>query len=223
MKETCFCSLFCMYWSMTAWITSNLILQGNMGRMGRPRCLLVWPVSGEKQKHAQSWCLDGEKEQGQGCVDPVLCLIDPHLWLVACLFSPSHKFPLSHLPSKLHAHCLCPSQCPSVPSVLARARRCCLVPSPIRQEKRNTKCRLLWRQQYGLTPSFGCCDGECKCVTGVHNLVWERREGLHLAIAVVLLWLQMVLITLSSLHNCGQTALKVFFPNSAWENHKTIK
>lgn len=130
---------------------------------------------------------------------------------------------LSHLPSKFHAHCLCPSQCPSVPSVLARARRCCLTPSPIRKEKRDTKCRLFGRQQYGLTPSFGCCDGKCKCVTGVHNLVWERREGLHLAIAVILVWLQTVLVTLSSLHSCGPTDLRGFLPNSAWENHKTIK
>lgn len=155
-----------------------------MGKMGCPRCLLVWPVPGEKLKHAQSWCLDGEKEQGQGCIDPVLCLIDPHLCLVACLFSPSHKFPLSHLPSKLHAHCLCPSQCHSVSTVLARARRCCLTPSPIKQEMRDTKYRLLWRQQCGLTPSFGCCDGKCKCVTGVHSFVWERREGFILQ----LLW-----------------------------------
>lgn len=81
------------YQIMTAWITSNLILQGNMGRIGCPRCLLVWPMPGEKQKHAQSWCLDEAKEQGQGCIDPVLCFIDPHLWLVASLFSPSLPSP----------------------------------------------------------------------------------------------------------------------------------
>lgn len=72
---------------------------------------------------------------------------------------------------------------------------------------------LLW--EYGLTPSFGSCDGKCKCVTGVHNLVWERREGLCPAIAVVLTWLQMMLVTLSSLHSCGQTDLTGFLPNSA--------
>lgn len=65
-----------------------------------------------------------------------------------------------------------------VPSVLARARRCHMTLSPIRKEKMDTKLRHICcfgRHQYGLTPSFGCCDGKCKCVTGVHNIVWERR------------------------------------------------
>lgn len=99
-----------------------------------------------------------------------------------------------------------------------------MTPSPIRKEKMDPKWRHICcfgRQQYGLTPSFGCCDGKCKCVAGVHNLVWERRGGLHLA--MVLVWLQMVLVSLSILHNCGQTDLTGFLPNSAWENHKTIK
>lgn len=55
-----------------------------------------------------------------------------------------------------------------------------MTPSPIRKEKMDPKWRHICcfgRQQYGLTPSFGCCDGKCKCVAGVHNLVWEGEEG----------------------------------------------
>lgn len=33
----------------------------------------------------------------QACIDPLLCFIDPYLQPVACLFSPSQKFLLSHL------------------------------------------------------------------------------------------------------------------------------
>lgn len=54
-------------------------------------------------------------------------------------------------------------------SVLARARRCSMTPSPIKKEKRDTKCRHICcfgSQQYGLTPSFGYWDGKCKCVSG---------------------------------------------------------
>lgn len=212
------------YPSMTAWITSNLILQGNMGRMGCPMCLLVWPVPGEKQKHAQSWCLMEKRSRDKVALtqsfDPQLhwatslagCL--PFLsFTQVCPLPPSFKTSCSLLVSLSMSFC----QCWPGPGGTA------WTPSPLRQEKRDTKCRLVWRQQYGLTPSFGCCDVKCKCVTGVHNFVWERREGLNLAIAVVLVWLQMVLMTLSSLHNCGQTDLTGFLPNSAWENHKTIK
>lgn len=228
MKERNSHSLFLyvahFYQNITPLRTCNLIFQG---RMGRVRCPQVPPGVTSARWEAET-CIDPVRGWRRGAgtslhwpspllrwsTSPASCL--PFLSFTQISpIPPSFKTSCSVLVSLSVSFCpLSVGQSQEVlHDTFSRQKR---------QKGHKVEAHLLlW--EYGLTPSFGCCDGKCKCVTGVHNLVWKRREGLHLAIAVVLAWLQMMLVTLSSLHSCGQTDHTSFLPNSAWENHKTIK
>lgn len=91
------------------------------------------------------------------------------------------------LPSKLHPHSLCPPQCRPVSVAQGQEvlHGAVLLPSRLllSEKRRGAQSegtfaavgRWQGLAQYGLAPCFGCCGGSCKCVIGVHSLVWEMK------------------------------------------------
>lgn len=139
MKERTSHSLFCMvahfYQSITTLRTSNLIFQG---RMGRVRCPWVPPGVTSARWEAET-CIDPMPGWRRGAGRSLHWPSPLLRWST----SPATCLPFL----SFHTNFPCPTflqnfmLSPSVPSVLARARRCCMTPSPIRKEKRDSKWR----------------------------------------------------------------------------------
>lgn len=170
----------------------------------------------------------------QVCIDPLLCFIDPHLQPVACFFSPSRKFPLSHfcfLQNFILTRCVPLSVLPvSVAQGQEVLHDAVLLPSHLlpSEKRRGAQswrylCCCGWLVGLGevwSSPLFGALWWVMQvCNRCSYPCLGDESKGLHLAVA----WLQMVLVTPSSLHSCGQTDQAGFLPNSACDNHKTIK